>query len=514
MRKVGLFVVAICTCGLLFAQQPQENRKAIQEKLKEYKSRYEQGERGAKFMREYVVFLQEKGTVSDLEKMADVYLQKVAFKKRYTDENLKIFTSGVKDVNAVSFKELLIEWDRIRDNKAELAAHVENVYKLYLFQNRLKKQALPEEGIRRMREDLEKVQGVNKDFYLMLLDVCVATDKKEDDAIVRLFREHFTAENEKQWNNWNVLAIISPALEVVLEAADKARCEEMMALLKPYASGSQGKKSHFLNTAYQNFEGKLSMFDAESRKVVCPGKTDVAEEITDNGVSGFMFNTSWGGVMTDKEYAFLQKVYSSDDDSLKMEYLHTLLQVFRYNGYTPGLEELKPLIEKNVKDCEQKREVLDRYKTYAHLAPGKLAPEFKLKDVDGKEHSLSDYRGKVVVVDVWATWCGGCIQKLPYFLKIRDRYKGREDIVFLVISIDQKSMYNTWKFAHPRYNLMDITSLIAHPKECTFSDDYNITGIPRYFVIDRDGKIVNVYSPAPDSKRFEDLIRQTLNSSK
>lgn len=511
MRKMVLFVVAICTCGLLFAQQPQEYQKAVQEKLKEYKSRYDKGERGHKFMREYTSFLQEKRRVADLEKIADEYLQTVSFKKRYSGENLKIFTSGVRDCDAVSFKDLVAGWDRIRDNKAELAVHVENVYKLFLFKNRLEKQRLPVEATRRVREDLEKVQSPNKEFYLALLDICIAIDKEDDNAVVRLLREHISVDNKKQWNNWDILVIINPALDLVLESADKARCEEMMAMLKPYVDLKD--ESSFFNASYQNFEGKLQLFNAESQKAICPGKT-VTEEIADNGVSGFMFNTSWGGVMTDREYDFLREVYSSSDDTLKLKYLHTVLQVFRYNGYTSGLEALKPLIEKNVKDCEKKREVLARYKTYAHLAPGKLAPEFKLMDMNGKEHALSDYRGKVVVVDVWATWCGGCIQKLPYFLKMRDNYKGREDVVFLVISIDRKDMYNKWKFAHPRYNLMDITSLIAHPQECTFSDDYNITGIPRYFVIDREGKIVNVYAPAPDSKRFDDLIKQTLNSGK
>lgn len=512
MRKIVLFVVAICTCGLLFAQQPRENQKAIQEKLKEYKSRYAKGERDRKFMREYVSFLQEKRRVSDLEKVADEYLQTVPFKKRYTGENFKIFTSGVRDCDAVSFKDLVAGWERVRENREELSVHVENVYKLFLMQNRLKKQQLPAGAVSRVKEDLEKVQSPNKDFCLTLLDMCVATDQGDDDAVVRLLRERISPGNMKQWNSWDVLVIISPALGFVLESADKVRCEEMMAMLKPYVDPKD--KSSLFNSSYQNFEGKLLLFDAESRKAVCSGKPDAVGEIVDNGISGFMFNTSWGGVMTDKEYNFLREVYSSSDDTLKLKHLHTLLMVFRYNGYTPGLEALKPLIEKNVKDCEEKREVLSRYKTYAHLAPGKPAPEFKLKDMDGKEHALSDYRGKVVVVDVWATWCGGCIQKLPYFLKTRDNYKGREDIVFLVISIDQKGMYNKWKFAHPRYNLMDITSLVAHPKGCTFSDDYNITGIPRYFVIDREGKIVNVYAPAPDSKRFDDLIQQTLNSGK
>lgn len=504
-------VLFFSCCGLLVAQQTKEDRKVIREEINAYNSRFSAGERGMKFMREYTFLVKEKGTVVDLEKIADEYLRLVPVKKRYTGENLEIFLSGIKDYRAVSFRELLGRWDCVdQDNKVKLGTHVEYVYKLALFNSCLNKKKLTSDFIELMRSDLDRVDSSDKEYCLMLLKMCVAANNEESDQVVRLFREHISTGNVMSWdNNWSDRVILGYVFNQVLESADKKLCEEMLGILKP--SMDPEDKSCFFNSLYQNFEGKLLLLDPENQKAVCPVKPivkEIKEEKQD--VSGFMFNTSWGGVMTDKEYKFLRDVYSSSDDTLKQKYLHTLMQVFRYNGYTSGLEALKPLIEKNVRDCKEKREVLSRYKTYAHLASGKPAPEFKLKDMNGKEHALSDYRGKVVVVDVWATWCAGCIQKLPYFLKVRDHFKERDDVVFLVISIDQKEAYNRWKFAHPRYNLLDITSLIAHPDDCTFSDDYNITGIPRYFVIDREGKIVNVYAYAPDSPKFEKLINETL----
>ena len=181
----------------------------------------------------------------------------------------------------------------------------------------------------------------------------------------------------------------------------------------------------------------------------------------------------------------------------------------RYNGYTKGLDEIRPLFDKNMPEGALKDEINGLYKSYEHLKQGNVAPAFTLKDFRGKEHSLSDYKGKVLVIDVWATWCGGCIAKLPKYMEMAGKYKDRDDIVFITISIDDKGAYNSWKYALPRLKLMGMTNLLASKGECTFQKDYNITGIPRYFLIDKEGKIVSVYAPTP-GKDFEALIDMTL----
>ena len=156
-----------------------------------------------------------------------------------------------------------------------------------------------------------------------------------------------------------------------------------------------------------------------------------------------------------------------------------------------------------------KDEINKLYEGYEHLKEGNVAPAFTLKDFKGKEHSLSNYKGKVLVIDVWATWCGGCIAKLPTYMAMSQKYKERDDIEFITISIDDKGAFNSWKYALPRLKLMGVTNLLASKGECTFQKDYNITGIPRYFLIDKEGKIVSVYAPTP-GKAFEALIDKTL----
>lgn len=215
--------------------------------------------------------------------------------------------------------------------------------------------------------------------------------------------------------------------------------------------------------------------------------------------TGLMFNTSYAGAVNETDYKKITDVFNSKNEELKLLYLQKIPSIFRYNGVTNDLLKIRPLIDKNFADCDLKKEIISLYEKYAHLLPGLPAPDFRLKDYKGNEYALSDYKGKVLVIDVWATWCSGCILKLPNFLKVRDRYKGRDDVAFMVVSIDRTGAYQTWKFTHPKYNLMDITSVIASEDsdDNSFSKDYNITGIPRYFVIDGEGKIVTVYAPSP-----------------
>lgn len=92
---------------------------------------------------------------------------------------------------------------------------------------------------------------------------------------------------------------------------------------------------------------------------------------------------------------------------------------------------------------------------------------------------------------------------------MQEKYTGREDIEFITISIDDEGVFNRWKYTLPRLKLMDMTNLIAPKQTSDFHEKYNITGIPRYFLIDKEGNIVTVYAPAP-GKAFEALIDRIL----
>lgn len=236
----------------------------------------------------------------------------------------------------------------------------------------------------------------------------------------------------------------------------------------------------------------------------------IEEGASVKGAWGSMFfNTSVPTIGNDFDYLRYKRVLESGNPDLMLAYLECLKFVFRYNGYANGLGEIREMVEKNLPESELKTTLMELYKNYYHLREGAPAPSFALKDFKGCEYALEDFRGKVLVIDVWATWCGGCIAKLPKFRELRAKYLDRDDIEFITISIDREGAYNTWKYALPRLKLMEMKNLLAMEEKSDFSKKYNITGIPRYFLIDKEGKIVNVYAPSP-GKDFEELINKTL----
>ena len=130
------------------------------------------------------------------------------------------------------------------------------------------------------------------------------------------------------------------------------------------------------------------------------------------------------------------------------------------------------------------------------LAAGALAPDFVMRDINDKEVRLADFKGKVVILDFWATWCGPCIASFPHTQKLAAKYKNQDVIVLASGTSDTIAAFKKWiPVNQPKYADM---VFVFDPNErgsATFearasSRFYGVTGIPTQFVIGRDGKIV------------------------
>jgi thiol-disulfide isomerase/thioredoxin len=129
---------------------------------------------------------------------------------------------------------------------------------------------------------------------------------------------------------------------------------------------------------------------------------------------------------------------------------------------------------------------------------GKLSYNFSLPDTAGHTVSMKDFKGKVIFIDVWATWCGPCKEQIPYLKEIEEEYKDNKDIVFVGISIDRLSDRGKWVKMIQKENMGGIQLLDDLGK--TFSKPYKIDAIPRFLLIDKQGNWIEIRCPRPSDK--------------
>lgn len=230
------------------------------------------------------------------------------------------------------------------------------------------------------------------------------------------------------------------------------------------------------------------------------------------------------------DYFKLREVFSAPLPLLHEPYMANIEFAFQNRGCTEGLAALRPLIVQHVADSPRKQRLLALYDDYNKLMKGCMAPQSELKDAEGKSHTFAELRGKVVVVDVWATWCSSCLQKMSAFMELCQQWSHRQDVVFVTLSIDRNKSLQAWLDAIDKHQMRGTLNWRADVEGgSSFEQDYKIVGIPRYFVIDAEGRIVTLYASSPDEEleqviasvctpqqgiRFEELtLQQALDKA-
>lgn len=134
----------------------------------------------------------------------------------------------------------------------------------------------------------------------------------------------------------------------------------------------------------------------------------------------------------------------------------------------------------------------------------KPAFDFALNSLDGKKVKLSDYKGKIVIVDFWATWCAPCRKGIPDLIELQNEFK---DIQVIGISVDQNPMEVVPDFVKE----FKINYPILLSDSNVLQQYGGIEAIPTSFVVSKDGKIINKYVGLYPKSTYEKIIREELS---
>lgn len=136
---------------------------------------------------------------------------------------------------------------------------------------------------------------------------------------------------------------------------------------------------------------------------------------------------------------------------------------------------------------------------------GKSAPSFQLTDIDGQSISLSDFKGKTVLLNFWATWCGPCRSEMPYIQEVYDE-RSEPGLVILAVNIGE-SLTKVEEFIQD-YNL---TFPVLLDREGNVAEKYNIRAIPTTYLVDGDGIIKDIKIGAFSSvAEIEDILSRVF----
>ncbi len=272
-----------------------------------------------------------------------------------------------------------------------------------------------------------------------------------------------------------------------------------------YFAHLTGNKAE-LGADYFDFIGDFDFEDADKfcfDDVRYAGERVIAHDIDFNKLEGpyDYYLTQYENVEKYTSNIELQDFYKYKIISDKLEYA----------GGSDGIEDLIADYLSITSSASRKKDLEKSISHWSHLKSGLEAPNFTAFTRAGESVQLEELKGKNVYIDVWATWCGPCIAEIPSLQTIEEQYHD-ENIEFVSVSIDNKKDEEKWKKFVEERNLGGTQLMAENAWQSDLAQQYNIKSIPRFLVIDKDGKIVSADAPRPsDKKQIENMFSELLD---
>lgn len=195
------------------------------------------------------------------------------------------------------------------------------------------------------------------------------------------------------------------------------------------------------------------------------------------------------------------------NDTLKGQY--TVDKAATLKSYT-NYEHILRNYQKYILNQDQLMQLNKIESNLAKFKAGASPINFAYPDVEGKIISLADFKGKLVLVDVWATWCGPCVAEIPSLKKLEEEFHDK-DIAFVSVTIDIEKDKEKWK-KFIVDNQLGGVQLFANGGNSIISKAYQISGIPRFMLFDKKGNIIDVDSPRPSDPKLKAILNEYLSN--
>lgn len=186
-------------------------------------------------------------------------------------------------------------------------------------------------------------------------------------------------------------------------------------------------------------------------------------------------------------------------DQFKYENLKMNME---YRGPAHVEEQYNKFLAENTtpKFAEKLEKIKEKWEP---ISPGKEVPDFSFVDIEGNPVKMSDLRGKLVYIDIWATWCGPCIAEHPYWDKMKEEYKDKP-VAFLTVSIDDSK--EPWEKMVKNKKMEGLQWFAENAWQSEITQFFMVNAIPRFLLLDAEGKIID-----PSAERPSGSIRDTLD---